>query len=72
MTAIHSLERELVIHKRGLSDMVSTAIERAGGDSEKDWALSADQSCAIPREATLMPLKKVADEGANGANKTVT
>lgn len=46
---IDELQREMDTLKVALIDISLTAIGRAGGDTTKEWRLSADLRCALPK-----------------------
>ncbi len=50
MTEISSLKHELELRQRSMVDVIHTIIERCGGDSSKEWTLSADQRFVVQKE----------------------
>jgi hypothetical protein len=46
---MNSLREKLAALERAYNDILSTVIERAGGDSKKEWLMSADLMFLIPK-----------------------
>jgi hypothetical protein len=44
-----SLREKINILERAYNDILSTAIERAGGDSKREWLMSADLAFVFPK-----------------------
>ncbi len=53
MAEISSLKHELELRQRSMVDVIQTVIERCGGDSSKEWALSADQRFVVQKPGTI-------------------
>ena len=47
---LDDLAQEASLVNSAMTDILLTVIERAGGDGDEKWDLSADMRCVIPRK----------------------